>query len=182
MSSSSAPGAWWWPLLVELPLAAAKLVGAVPGGGSFPGGIPGTAWLMSVALPCAAWAEPLWAVSTGSWGAFGVAGAALKGVLLLSVAFWLMSFNFWFLWLNIFFIFWSGPSVSSLISVRQLYSFHKSHYNWCQATAWPCSSCADLQARESRDGDFTPVQGVHPGKHQVYNLLSCIFPKLRSRA
>lgn len=81
-----------------------------------------------------------------------------------------------------FFIFWSGPSVSSLISVRQLYSFHKSHYNWCQATAWPCSSCADLQARESRDGDFTPVQGVHPGKHQVYNLLSCIFPKLRSRA
>lgn len=105
MSSSSAPGAWWWPLLVELPLAAAKLVGAVPGGGSFPGGIPGTAWLMSVALPCAAWAEPLWAVSTGSWGAFGVAGAALKGVLLLSVAFWLMSFNFWFLWLNIFFYF-----------------------------------------------------------------------------
>lgn len=108
-SSSSAPGARRRRLLVELPPAAAELVGAAPGGGSFPGGIPATAWLMSVALPCGAWVEPLWAVSTGSWGAFGVAGAALKGVL-LSVAFWFMSFNFWFLWLNFFFLFFGlGP-------------------------------------------------------------------------
>lgn len=132
-------------------------------------------------LPCAAWVEPLWAASTASWGAFGGAWwcaewCAAQCCLLVYVIQLLVPMAQYF-----FLFFWSGPSFSSLLSVRQLYSFHKSHYNWCQATAWPCSSCTDLQARESRDGDFTPVQGVHPGKHQVYNLLSCIFSKLRSR-
>lgn len=142
LSSNSAPDPRRWRVLVDLPLAAAKV------------GTAGTVQEEEESQLCWALLGQYLKAPGIPWG-----WAAIKDVLPI-VDFCFKSFNICFLW---FYIFYFGISFSYLPSVRKLYSFHKSHYNLCQATPSPCSSCIDLPLRESMNQDLKYFQGVHPG-------------------